>query len=70
MDDAAFKKLTALLTDKGYRVRSAAISALGDLGDKRAIGALKKSVKSDPVLRLRGRATAAIGKIETLQKKE
>ena len=57
------ERLVALLEDPHFRVRSAAISSLGRLGDPKTLKALEASLEWEPHFRHRDAAREAIRKI-------
>ncbi|MFB0515749.1 MAG: M1 family aminopeptidase [Candidatus Neomarinimicrobiota bacterium] len=57
-------RLVSLLEDPDFRVRSAAIRALGKLGDPKTIPALKASLEREAHFKHRGAAREAIAKIQ------
>lgn len=59
----AYPALLAALHDEDARVRQGAVSALGELGDRRALPALRKRLLHDPDQGVRTEAAFRLGKL-------
>jgi aminopeptidase N len=62
--ETAYTKLSELLSDRAFRVRLAAVRALGQLEDPRAIGPLKALDEREAVHILKSAARASVRKLE------
>lgn len=62
-EDEIRERIIELLEDPSYRMRKAAIAALGDLGDSDAISALERSIAREPDYACHKAARKAIRKI-------
>lgn len=58
----AVRALIGLLEDEHYQVRSAAAAALGEIGDRVALPALRKAAR-DPQAMVRSEAEAAVERL-------
>ena len=68
--DELLDQLMTYLDDPHFRARTAAMKALGDLGDPQAIAALERSILREPHFRRNETARKAIRKIRENQKME
>lgn len=68
--DEIRKRLIKFLDDPSYRVRGATISALGNLGDSKAISALQRSAEIEPHFGMRKSAQRAIKNINSKTAKD
>jgi HEAT repeat protein len=67
--DSIYNRLVELVEDKAYRVRLAAVKALGVLGDERAVGHLRAVDEREAIHLLRSAARASIRSLEEKAKK-
>jgi aminopeptidase N len=67
--DSIYKRLVELVEDKAYRVRLAAVKALGVLGDERAAPHLRAVDEREAIHLLRSAARASIRSLEEKAKK-
>ena len=63
-DEEVFQRLLALLNDPYIWARRAALRALGDLGDARALPQLRAYAANEPERRLQREAERAVGRIQ------
>ncbi len=62
--DSIYQKLVALLEDKTFRVRLAAVKALALLGDKRAVGPLRAADRREAIHIIKSAARGSIRMLE------
>lgn len=67
--DPIYQKLVALLEDKAFRVRLAAVKALALLGDKRAVGPLRATDQREAIHIIKSAARGSIRMLEEKAKK-